>query len=544
MKIYFLNLLILLLQLLLHLSTIECKSQQQIIQIDQIQIDEELDTNRLILNLTDLLINKLNLIKQNSNLVRLDAIKFDSSQSLLNEYFSIDLKKYRPQSDLSSLDTTNQSSIILLRTSMKKLDREYICRLDSSVFPNNTCSCEDECLLSLSLIAYFALDKPDQIQNEPDTFGLKLKLPILLNDINDNKPFFYQPEILIDLDLIDPNGEKIAQNGLLKIPLKLASDLDSTNKFRVQGYSLENSENFTYLIYSDEKQELELCLDFNKIPDESVNKYFIKKFKLIAQDTLNTATQDITLKYKVSKKDHSNNKQVKSAKSNQIGQGQLVNLIPALNELEIVYKNVSNFYDIKLRNQSTKTQIVFNKSDSLITLAYLIVEKNKLFKIVNQSDLIEIEHDQYVDEPSIQSSLNKNLNLLKINEMRNGLYSISIKSGVYDILKKNSQDLIDYKLKLLIKFNSLQISKLLNIKIPRNLISLLRLNDFSTEFSSTTTTVSMEPLLNSNSTLNLYNSVIIISTASAILVVFGISCLSISIILYLISKCRNKNKKI
>ncbi|CAF0815154.1 unnamed protein product [Brachionus calyciflorus] len=487
------------------------------IKLDFININEELESNYLILNFTDLILNRLDLLRKNPDSIRLESIKFDQNDNL-NEYFSIDLKKYR----LQEFDDTveNKSSIILLRTSSKKLDREYLCRLD---LPN--CSCEDECFLNLNLIANFA--------NNYKQFEIKLSLPIFLSDLNDNKPFFYQPEVIIDLDQIGiSNDDKI-----LRIPLKLASDLDSTKPNQVLNYELEKvsftSDNYASLEFNN--SQLDLIIDLSKINNHNLD-YLNDKFKLAAMDSKFKVYQTLIIKYKIPKVPKTKSLIKNEPPSPRVTQQQfssVISIVSAINDIEIQYSNTSDSYEIKLKSD-TKTQIfVSNKSDQLVTLAYYIVEKNKLNK---NEEKIELASQQFIQSSILNTEYSNDL--FRIDEMRNGLYSISIKSNQYDKIIKSKKDelKVNYNLKLTTKILNKEIVKTIALKIPVNLLLKNKI-----ETSTLKNLIKLNPTENN---LSIQNYLIIVSIACAVLVAFAIVCVSISLICCCLNKFKENGQKV
>jgi hypothetical protein len=98
----------------------------------------------------------------------------------------------------------------------------------------------------------------------------------------------------------------------------------------------------------------------------------------------------------------------------------------------------------------------------------------------------------------------------------------------------------------------LKLVKQLNLQVPSNLLDGLN------EKTSTRTTLTSSKQIEeqtsrrrllapsdsttstANLSLNFYNSVVVVSIASAILVVFGLACFSISLLLYFTSKCKRQ----
>lgn len=183
-----------------------------------IELNEELAAGVLVANLTELIRLRTN------NLTMVESVRFDttlpsakqhqrsSGQFYLPDYFQIETKRVRSN---QILENTTNSTNIVLRTSGKKLDREYLCRL--SVL-RGQCSCESDCIVWLDLIV-------DDSQ--------PVRVPILVRDVNDNKPFFYTASLNIQLDLSSSTESSV------RMPLKEAIDLDSMARHRVREYQIE-----------------------------------------------------------------------------------------------------------------------------------------------------------------------------------------------------------------------------------------------------------------------------------------------------------------
>lgn len=113
------------------------------------------------------------------------------------------------------------------------------------------------------------------------------------------------------------------------------------------------------------------------------------------------------------------------------------------------------------------------------------------------------------------------------------------------------------------RFNNLKLIKKLSMHIPEDISEMIankNLSELMTASSThrpTTTSDGKQtsrrrllapqqtetPSSTSNSlNLNFYNSVVVVSIASAILVVFGLACFSISMLLYFTSKCGRKRR--
>lgn len=235
------------------------KNESRLI-LGRIEIDEEMDAGMFVVNLTDLIRNN------ESNRSLAESIKFETSpkrsgQFQLSDYFQIETKRVRNHQNGTS--TTN----IVLRTSGKRLDREYLCRLSSL---RSECSCESDCLVWLDLI----------VDDDQPT-----RLPILLRDINDNKPFFYSANLKIELDLSSSTESS------LRIPLKEAIDLDSMARHRVREYHIEEEQlsdrigtrnGKVAVVYEekngadDDKPKLNLDIEWSPVDSADVDNQAIK----------------------------------------------------------------------------------------------------------------------------------------------------------------------------------------------------------------------------------------------------------------------------
>jgi hypothetical protein len=190
--------------------------------LDQIEMDEELDSGRIILNFTEAFLNRTN---RSVELIKFESKKPGGQQFQLSEYFQIETKRTRNQHQQNGSTTTN----IMLRTSSRRLDREYLCRLSSL---RSECSCESKCLVWLDLL----------VDERPT------RLPILVRDVNDAKPFFYTANLKIDLDL------SASTESAIRIPLKEAIDLDSMASNRVIEYKVIDEQ-------VDENDECKISLE-------------------------------------------------------------------------------------------------------------------------------------------------------------------------------------------------------------------------------------------------------------------------------------------
>lgn len=186
---------------------------------------------------------------------------------------------------------------------------------------------------------------------------------------------------------------------------------------------------------------------------------FSRHIKLTALDANYAATQSIWIHIKLppSSTPSPNSEQLPNAdhltqsststSSPKLSWLNLVYFISAINELEIVYSNQTNSHEVTFRHRiasETKDAAAAAAADSADdelhpsdqTLAYLIVEKSKF---MSAQDSIWIEPEELIDGRLVSNGNNKSnsLNLFRLNEMRNGLYSISTPASTYDLIKAN-----------------------------------------------------------------------------------------------------------
>ena len=418
-------------------ASLKIDATDQLFTFKKIQINEEIEPGTAVLNLTDL-------VKAQWNR-SVESIKFEmnsrrSGQFQLSEYFQIETKRARNHQNETS--TTN----IVLRTSGRKLDREYLCRLSSL---RNECSCESECLVWLELVVD---DKPT-------------RLPIVVMDINDNKPFFYSANLKIDLDLSSSIEASV------RIPLKEAIDLDSMARNRVRQYILveETQENRRDSFNreakvsvhveengekNNEKPKVSLLVEWmpqnmeNFIDGENL---LLKQIKLSALDPNYTTTQLISIQLKLPTYSNKSinvmneiSHPLSPNSSHKISWLNHIYFVSAINEIDILFSNKTNTHEVFLKSRTRKNSS-FNELEQ--TLAYLIVEKSKF---MSTKDSISIESEQLIDDVAV----GPNLILLRVDEMRNGLYSISSKPFLYDIIKEvsNSTNTSVYSLRITIRY--------------------------------------------------------------------------------------------
>ena len=278
--------------------------ESSLIELESIRIDEELNPNTQVANLTKLVYTRLfNLTHLNNinftsftHFVHINSIRFDDLfQDSRNSFFLISLSQIHFENYMSnSID---------LRTA-KPIDRESLCA-----------GLTDVCHLTILLNSNLMIG-PEQSLN------MKFKLIIDLADLNDNAPAFYQNNIQLEIDL--DKTAFLFKKDIVKIPLKIGFDLDSTEANRIKNYTLKYLEeqekgdhlfeklNFMTLVYPN-KNNLFIYINtsdtFQKMLHERIKNngsdFLSKRFELIASDGVHQAIQHILIIFKTKKKSSS-----------------------------------------------------------------------------------------------------------------------------------------------------------------------------------------------------------------------------------------------
>ena len=277
-----------------------------LIELESIRIDEELNPNTQVANLTKLVYTRLfNLTHLDNinftsfaNFVHINSIRFDDSfQDSSNSFFLISLRQIHFENYMSnSID---------LRTA-KSIDRESLCAGLTDV-------CHLKIILNSNLII-----APER------SFNMKFKLIIDLADLNDNAPAFYQDNIQLEIDMDKTAAEDmnsfLFEKDIVKIPLKIGFDLDSTETNRIQNYTLKYLKeqekndllfeklNFMTLVYPN-RSNLFICINtsntFKKMLHERIknngSNVLFKRFELAASDGVHQAIQHIFISFKMKK---------------------------------------------------------------------------------------------------------------------------------------------------------------------------------------------------------------------------------------------------
>lgn len=338
--------------------------------LNKIQINEELESNLLIRNMTDLIAQSV--ISKARPSLRLDSVKFRydtnnlenylvGSDIFIYDYFSIDLKKFRHFS-INEPASNNQTTIVLLKTGPKKLDREHLCRARPT--SQLKCSCDHECLINLDLIVSF-INTSDESQENDEKITYYFTLPVEILDINDNRPFFYQSELMIDLDqFIEAQDDQ----SRVKVPLKQALDLDSTERYRIINYKLDSPSERVKLVFESNEDKKHLNLLVN------LTGNFVERVQLIANDADYSVYQNITLRYTKYKPPTTTTPVQTSSSSYYEKQTVMTNedfsfnLVSAINEIDIKNNN-----EISFRSNHQILSNESSSSDTMVTLAYLLV---------------------------------------------------------------------------------------------------------------------------------------------------------------------------
>ena len=239
-----------------------------------------------------------------------------------------------------------------------------------------------------------------------------------------------------------------------------------------------------------------------------------------------------------------------------------LDIVSALNDLEIK-KSSGDSMDIY--------ELVFNKknnvthtgsrgpsvaNDTYVTLAYLM-GKNAFMEAMGGKFILERIDKLQANVPE----------LIRINEMRNGLYAVTVKRAYFEEIRQynlattSAQGGIEYfiELKLLTKPfsrsiipSSVDVTRYLCFKIPVNLVASSALDPQAkklglkqTEFLLTSTTeMNRDPQHSDTSfSMNFFNSIVLITILSVVLILVGLGCFVVSLTLYVLSKFRSKKSK-
>lgn len=136
--------------------------------------------------------------------------------------------------------------------------------------------------------------------------------------------------------------------------------------------------------------------------------------------------------------------------------------------------------------------------------------------------------------------------VFKINEMRNGLYSILMRRNHFNFILNNNYDeaLLNYKI-------TLDQHQIITVKLPTRVVKLLKMASFTKKPSDESTTSRTSSTMSLSSKLDpttftsssLFNSVIVISTISIVVILVGLICFVVSLMIYFTNKCGRRSKK-
>jgi hypothetical protein len=358
--------------------------------------------------------------------------------------------------------------------------------------------------------------------------SVNLKKNILLGDVDHYNKASHSISIKKSIEEEEEesatNGNVVCQNGQIKFELFNLTP----NGRRQVNMSKISTDNYNHY----------LNIEFNKNNESQL--------KLIAT-CLNTKQKDVALIML--------NYLLKTTTTKLLN----LNMISALNQFDLTKAIINNqtIFEIRFKNSSLVNIINHINNTTLLTMAYLMIDNESSRSIFNVHILKQhlISHKE--------SKLNSDMDIFQLNQMRNGLYAISLSNRdfIETFLSSSSknddeEEKFDLKLEFSIRANKEEEEKLSfllikDLSLSKNftLNVLRKMNDdtndefYSTKKLNTSNSLSDSKMISSNNnSLNLFNSVIIITTASIILVIFGITCFIVSISLYITSKCRLLNK--
>jgi len=599
------------------------------IQLDTIEINENLDANIQIANLTQLIYAKLNNLLSTENTEQL--IKIESvSLTKPSQYFIVDEKKISyDQFIFSNID---------LRSTDKQIDSEVLCATN-----------QQPCQLKIELGARLSL-----IASSNETIRiLPLFLTIEIIDVNDNHPAFLQDSIRIEIDL--DNQQIWTTNRFVNIPLKLGYDLDVSESNQIHNYSIrpESAELFRKILTLN-WTPTELLISLDASDKEFINRIKlqpVQNFILIADDMNNKAYQQIQITFKTAA-----NKERKLKSKSSIFVHNFLNVTRSLNQtviplsfpirelqapscspdlLEFSLEQSSRFardtkfyYDhkrsllnLRILNEPSKAQVGeyqfklvarcgYELNDTALIIVRLIdilprtltststrsVRPQTKLEIV--SALNDLEIKSTVESGSVFELVFKNVSLLrqpsvndtyvtlaylmgknpvleanklskfvlertdrpetnvkdliKINEMRNGLYAVTLKREHFNRIRRfnfvKSNLGVDYFIELKLSTEHAvsddtlsTLTRYLSLRIPEELVpEANRLETMKLGLELSTTPPSFNTRQNSEFSLSFFNSVVLITVLSVVLILVGLGCFVVSLTLYVLSKFRAK----
>lgn len=564
------------------------------IDLPLIQIEEQLEPNTPIANLTDLINTELLGQNLTAEPGKLKTVKVLARSN----YFAIDSKQI-------SFDGFIVRNFELLTTE-ESIDVDTMC---GGVNVN--------CTFNLEVVAELFLNKSEVASQ------VRFRLSVQVNDINDIEPSFLQDQVQIDIDL----NSRQWSSGLIQIPLKLGYDLDLTKANQIQNYSLQ--------VHSDElRSNAQLSFKNNQlfINLNATSKNFVKivekepvqKLTLIASDNRNRASQTIQLSFKINQspvfqknfynltrsagldaiplslrltssnidckfsienqtkianvvdynrvKGQLNIKVANSIKSTGLLQYKLnaqcgalvrdsalifinlinkvpralsskkslaikLNIVSALEDLDInTTDSLKETYEMTFKS-TVQTPIrtkanTASSNNTFVTMAYLIAENVANKESSGQFVLVRTDQLQTVTE------------IIRIEELRNGLYALKFKRKYFNQIKAlNSIDATKQGVACLIKFQLSNQGSVLTqsvlFELPAELVKEPELK--LGELHLTTPTASAAEVLTSKTfSISLFNSVVLVTVLSIVLILIGLGCFVVSLTIYLLSKIRAK----
>jgi len=599
------------------------------IQLDTIQINENLEPNTQIANLTQLIHNQLSTLlstEKTAQLIKIESVHLTKP----SQYFKIDEKKISyDQFIIDNID---------LRTTDKQIDSEVVC------------TANQKCQLKIELAASFSVI--DSIDDANRTLPIFLNIEI--NDLNDNKPAFLQDSIKIEMDLDNP---KIwTSKRFINIPLKLGYDLDVSEVNRIKNYSIkpESVELFIGILTLN-KMPTELLITLDALDKDFINRIKlqpVQEFILVADDIYNKAYQQIQITFKGENTKRNINNKFSVFVNNYLNVTRSLNqtVIPLsfpIKELQgptctpdllefsveeqtngfardtkFYYDQKRSVLNLRILNEPSKAQVGnykfklvascgYNLTDTVLVVVNLIdvlprtlsssstkypesqtkldiisalndleikstAESDNVFELVfkNVSSVRQtFVNDTYVTfayligkSPILETNklgkfsleridrFETNVkDLIKINEMRNGLYAVAVKREYLDRIRKfnfaGSNQGVEYFIELKLMTHSddsddvsLTITRYLSLRIPEDLVpDFNKLQTLKLGLALTTTPSLLT--ISNEFNLSFFNSVVLITVLSVVLILVGVGCFVISLTLYVLSKLRSKKAK-
>lgn len=214
-----------------------------------------------------------------------------------------------------------------------------------------------------------------------------------------------------------------------------------------------------------------------------------------------------------------------------------LNIVSALEDLDInATDSLKETYEMAFRSAvqtpiRTKANTV-SSNNTFVTMAYLIAENVANKEISGQFALVRTDQLQTVTE------------IIRIEELRNGLYALKFKRKYFEQIKAlNAIDATEQGVACLIKFQLSNQGSVLTqsvlFELPAELVKEPELK--LGELHLTTPTASAAEVLTSETfSISLFNSVVLVTVLSIVLVLIGLGCFVVSLTIYLLSKIRAK----